>query len=353
MTIVFILFYFVLCFPGGNIFCVKLWGRKNAPYLQTLHFAFALGAFLAPMLARPFLSNENLFSNTTLLKNERNTSLSKTRSVRSDLYNEKLYYLFNDFEGIDGFLSKNEEEFRYKRDSGPVDTAEDTTPSHSTSKTSSLKTPVTTKHVSSIQTAVPSDVKVNTVTAHNQNTSSSGDVSNGIKVNRSGIVMTKTPTTSVVVSNGTKNGTNVTVSGIVATKTPTTSKPLTTTLKITKPKAASDTHLKEHTADAKQMSDMKQASEPIEPPGDKHTESADKATTKTSPKVTETPNINMSQSNPALSNNGTGNQLSQTGSQTMKPSTTTGLVDGNRDLKNESAALGPGMVRIHCLVFRL
>ena len=307
------------------------------------------------MLARPFLSNENLFSNTTLsLKNERNTSLSKTRSVRSDLYNEKLYYLFNDFEGIDGFLSKNEEEFRYKRGS-PVDPAEDTTPSLSSSKMSSLKTTVTTKHVSSTQTAVPSVVKVNTVTAHNQNTSASGDDSNGIKVKGSGIVhvITKTPATSGVVSNGTKNGTNVTGAGIVTTKTPTTSKPLTTTLKITKPKAASDTHLKEHTADAKQMSDMKQASEPVEPPGDKHTEDADKATTKTSPKVTETPNINSSQSNPALRNNGTGNQSSQTGSQTMQTTTTTGLVDGNRDLKNESAALGPGMVRIHCLVFRL
>ncbi|XP_052801006.1 uncharacterized protein LOC128231830 [Mya arenaria] len=41
---------------GGNVFCIQLWGRQNGPYMQTLHFAFGIGAFIAPLLARPFLS---------------------------------------------------------------------------------------------------------------------------------------------------------------------------------------------------------------------------------------------------------------------------------------------------------
>ncbi|XP_070200477.1 uncharacterized protein [Littorina saxatilis] len=40
---------------GGNMFCIKIWNKSSAPYLQALHFSFAVGAFLAPLLARPFL----------------------------------------------------------------------------------------------------------------------------------------------------------------------------------------------------------------------------------------------------------------------------------------------------------
>ncbi|KAL3841363.1 hypothetical protein ACJMK2_019521 [Sinanodonta woodiana] len=43
---------------GGNVFCIRIWGKKNAPYMQTLHFAFGVGAFIAPLLAKPFLSNQ-------------------------------------------------------------------------------------------------------------------------------------------------------------------------------------------------------------------------------------------------------------------------------------------------------
>ncbi|KAK7481844.1 hypothetical protein BaRGS_00026870 [Batillaria attramentaria] len=40
---------------GGNMFCIKIWSKSSPPYMQALHFAFAVGAFLAPLLARPFL----------------------------------------------------------------------------------------------------------------------------------------------------------------------------------------------------------------------------------------------------------------------------------------------------------
>lgn len=48
---------------GGNVFCVRLWGGKSPPYMQALHFAFGIGAFIAPLIAQPFLSSPNL--NTT------------------------------------------------------------------------------------------------------------------------------------------------------------------------------------------------------------------------------------------------------------------------------------------------
>lgn len=48
---------------GGNVFCIQLWGKKNPPFIQTLHFAFGIGAFIAPLLAKPFLSSTAL--NTT------------------------------------------------------------------------------------------------------------------------------------------------------------------------------------------------------------------------------------------------------------------------------------------------
>ncbi|KAL5006574.1 hypothetical protein ScPMuIL_015380 [Solemya velum] len=41
---------------GGNMFCIHLWGKMSAPYMQTLHFAFGIGAFIAPLLAKPFLA---------------------------------------------------------------------------------------------------------------------------------------------------------------------------------------------------------------------------------------------------------------------------------------------------------
>ncbi|XP_058422434.1 LOW QUALITY PROTEIN: sodium-dependent glucose transporter 1 [Diceros bicornis minor] len=37
---------------GGNVLILALWGDEGAPHLQALHFCFALGAFLAPLLAK-------------------------------------------------------------------------------------------------------------------------------------------------------------------------------------------------------------------------------------------------------------------------------------------------------------
>jgi fucose permease len=42
-------------FSGGNVLCLDLWGRNSGPFMQALHFSFGLGAFVAPLLAAPFL----------------------------------------------------------------------------------------------------------------------------------------------------------------------------------------------------------------------------------------------------------------------------------------------------------
>lgn len=47
------------------MFCIQLWGKKNPPFIQTLHFAFGIGAFIAPLLAKPFLSDLSIVYNTT------------------------------------------------------------------------------------------------------------------------------------------------------------------------------------------------------------------------------------------------------------------------------------------------
>ncbi|XP_023240015.1 uncharacterized protein LOC111638531 [Centruroides sculpturatus] len=48
--------FFALYLTGGNVWCLDLWGKKSAPFMQTMHFCFGLGAFIAPLVAEPFLS---------------------------------------------------------------------------------------------------------------------------------------------------------------------------------------------------------------------------------------------------------------------------------------------------------
>ena len=37
---------------------LRVWEKKSGPAMQLIHFAFALGAFLAPLIAKPFLSED-------------------------------------------------------------------------------------------------------------------------------------------------------------------------------------------------------------------------------------------------------------------------------------------------------
>ena len=43
---------------GGNVLLLNIWeGRDSGPYMHALHFTFGIGAFLAPLISRPFLVN--------------------------------------------------------------------------------------------------------------------------------------------------------------------------------------------------------------------------------------------------------------------------------------------------------
>ena len=39
----------------SNLMTLILWGKENGPFMQALHFSYGLGAFHAPLLAKPFL----------------------------------------------------------------------------------------------------------------------------------------------------------------------------------------------------------------------------------------------------------------------------------------------------------
>ncbi|XP_071795931.1 uncharacterized protein [Asterias amurensis] len=53
---------------GANVFCLRLWGKRSPPFLQALHFSFALGAFISPLLASPFIEVGNLTSTSLALE---------------------------------------------------------------------------------------------------------------------------------------------------------------------------------------------------------------------------------------------------------------------------------------------
>ncbi|XP_063722812.1 major facilitator superfamily domain-containing protein 4A-like [Symsagittifera roscoffensis] len=43
----------------ANVRLIQIYGNCVAPFLQALHFAYGLGAFLSPVIAEPFLNNED------------------------------------------------------------------------------------------------------------------------------------------------------------------------------------------------------------------------------------------------------------------------------------------------------
>jgi FHS family Na+ dependent glucose MFS transporter 1 len=41
---------------GGNALCMDSWiGFDSGPFMHTIHFSFGIGAFIAPIIAEPFL----------------------------------------------------------------------------------------------------------------------------------------------------------------------------------------------------------------------------------------------------------------------------------------------------------
>jgi hypothetical protein len=47
---------YLLFILGCNILIMETWGVENGPYMQTLHFVFAIGGIVSPLATAPFLS---------------------------------------------------------------------------------------------------------------------------------------------------------------------------------------------------------------------------------------------------------------------------------------------------------
>ncbi|XP_022105943.1 sodium-dependent glucose transporter 1A-like [Acanthaster planci] len=62
---------------GANVVCLRLWGKRSSPFLQALHFCFAVGAFLAPLLAAPFIPTD------IILATNRTAAVPKTSFVHT------------------------------------------------------------------------------------------------------------------------------------------------------------------------------------------------------------------------------------------------------------------------------
>ncbi|KAK3103868.1 hypothetical protein FSP39_022518 [Pinctada imbricata] len=68
---------------GGNVFCVRIWGKKSPPYMQAMHFAFGIGAFVAPLMSQPFLSDMPILSRSTSIPPNFNSPLDALHSNSS------------------------------------------------------------------------------------------------------------------------------------------------------------------------------------------------------------------------------------------------------------------------------
>ena len=71
---------------AGNVIILNIWeGRDSGPYMHALHFTFGLGAFLAPLIARPFLDNTEVvpvpIPEQNITESHRLTPTTTTESV--------------------------------------------------------------------------------------------------------------------------------------------------------------------------------------------------------------------------------------------------------------------------------
>ena len=44
--------WFSVCLSGGNVLILRTWGEQGGPHMQALHFSFAAGAFVSPIIAK-------------------------------------------------------------------------------------------------------------------------------------------------------------------------------------------------------------------------------------------------------------------------------------------------------------
>ena len=73
---------------AADVWITEIWGNQCGPYVQMLHFIFAFGSILAPLIIKPFLGEQiDVFENYTLPSNSQSilfTSDNQTTILPSD-----------------------------------------------------------------------------------------------------------------------------------------------------------------------------------------------------------------------------------------------------------------------------
>lgn len=74
---------------GASTLCLQLWGKDSGPYMQSLHFAFAVGGSIAPLLVEAFVV-EAAVSNQTLSSRHARSITESMNFNPSDINNVTL-----------------------------------------------------------------------------------------------------------------------------------------------------------------------------------------------------------------------------------------------------------------------
>ena len=94
---------------AADVWIAEIWGTECGPYVQMLHFIFAFGAILAPLITKPFLGDEvvqnNNQVNSLLLFNDQTfqfqsdnkTINSTSTSIQDDVFQSQIWipYMIN------------------------------------------------------------------------------------------------------------------------------------------------------------------------------------------------------------------------------------------------------------------
>ena len=93
-------FFFVLCAingwamgsldTGGNVLCLDIWRGESdsGPYMHSIHFSYAFGSFLAPVVGENFLgvnkSNPNYTENQTIAHMNNTPFMDENNMTKSE-----------------------------------------------------------------------------------------------------------------------------------------------------------------------------------------------------------------------------------------------------------------------------
>jgi len=79
-------FFLAIYDVGSNVWIMNVWGDLSSPFIQILHFMFGVGSILGPLLAKPFLVNDELLE---LSNNDTQCNSSGTVNNSTDICAEE------------------------------------------------------------------------------------------------------------------------------------------------------------------------------------------------------------------------------------------------------------------------